>query len=667
MKNWHVSLLACAALAGISCGGGETPTPTSTSVLTTIVVSFTTPTVTVGLTSLASASGRDQNGAALSVSAVAWTSSAPAVATVNASGTVTGVSPGEALITASSAGKQGAATVVVLPSSGTSGRDFSIVDAQLTQGVQTADGSIPMVLDGNAAVVNVLVRSVPAITTPTQVVLRVFDAAGAVIRSDTAVASGSAAPTYDAPSVQFLLPASLLKTARRWQVVRDPKHLVNDDIESNDVFPRTGTSALVAVAVPPLSIRFIPIVLAAHGNVVGAITSATIPQYLRTLLSIHPLGVVSAHIGPTMTTNANFGTPPSGGAASFWQQVIAEIDLARTLDTVEPNANWFGVVMPPPGFSNTSYGGFSYIPSNGSAFGPGTRTSAAVQINWFTRPTQARDLVAHEIGHTFGRQHAPCGNATTPDPAYPIPGGTIEQAGHDVFAWANLLAGSAATIPTSTGDVMGYCFPVWSSAYTYKHALAFRGTSVVLAARTAEPMTRTLVVRGSITDGNRITIEPSFTVAARPALPDHPGAYTLEALGADGHVLFSHSFEPSMLDHAPNIRPFLFVVPITPDMETALTSIVVRGPAGIQRVVRPAGSSVALRDQLPVQGTRDANGLLDISCADLSSRGILVLNGGAVLGSATGASLRVAAERGAALTIICSDGVRSQSSVATVP
>ena len=665
-------VLAAAVSSIPACGGGGDPTPAGPNapVLTIVAVSLSSSTIQTGLTTTATATGRDQTGAAMSVGTVAWTSASPSIATVSSSGVVLGVSPGQTTIIATAGGKQGSAAITVQPTAFAG--DFAISGAQFTQGVQAVDDPIPMVLSGNAAVVNVLVRAVPASARSMQLALRIFDAAGALIRSDTALTRGTlgASPTYDSPTAQFLVPASVLKDGLTWQVVRDPRTLVPDDSLATDVFPRAGPGPLATVTVPALRIRFVPIVLAAHGDATGAVSTGTIPQYLRTLLSTYPLGVVDAHVGTPLTTNANFGLPPAGGAAPFWQQVLQELDLARLADPVESDANWYGVVVPPPGFTFTAYGGFSYIPPNGTSTGPGTRTSAAVQINWFNHPTQARDLVGHELGHTFGRLHAPCGGAGAPlDPSFPLPGGTLEQPGHDVFAWATGLATSAHTVAASTGDVMGYCFPAWASAHTYRAVLAFRGSAEPAGVRLAEPVRRVLVVRGSVTDGTRIALEPVFALDARPALPAPAGDYRLEGLDSAGAVLFRFSFEPFVLDHAPNLRPFMIALPSSADLEERLASIVVRGPAGLQRLDRPSilsGAAAALRE---TSIERPTAGMLSATCTSGAARGILVLDeaSGAVLGSAAQGSIRLVVAPRTAVSIVCSDGVRSQRSRLVAP
>jgi hypothetical protein len=67
------------------------------------------------------------------------------------------------------------------------------------------------------------------------------------------------------------------------------------------------------------------------------------------------------------------------------------------------------------------------------------------------------DTFVHEIGHSLGLPHAPCGVAG--DPAFPYSNGGIGVHGFDREA--------QALISTQYRDVMGYCDPVWISDYNY--------------------------------------------------------------------------------------------------------------------------------------------------------------------------------------------------------
>jgi hypothetical protein len=658
-------------IADVSCGGGGDPGSSGTGLKQEPVASVSiapgTTQLLPGASTQLTAAIRDANGIALTGRAVAWLSSDLAKVIVTSAGLVTGVSIGTATVTATSEGKSGSVAITVIPPV-PSGASFAIVGAQFTQGVQDSAGSIPMVLSGDAAVVNVLLQAVPASSTPMQVVLRLFNAGGALLRTDTAMTSGSigASASYAAPTVQFLVPASVLQVGLRWQVMRDPRGLVPDETTTDDVLPRTGTQPLATVAVSPLNVRFVPIIIAANGNATPTITSTDIQEYLRTLRSIHPIGQVNAHVGASFTTSASFGTAPSGGDVSFWTQLISELDAARIADPAEPDINWFGIVAPPTGFTYTSYGGFSYIPLATTQTGPHTRTSASVRLNWFSRPTQARDLVAHELGHTFGRSHASCGGAGAPlDPAYPVAGGLLDVVGHDVYSWATGLTQSAATVATTTGDVMGYCFPVWSSAYTYKAVLAFRQPTILAAKEFATPeRVRVLMIRGSIERGRSITLAPSFVLDARPALPTTDGPYRAEGLAADGRVLFSYSFEPATIDHAPNIRHFTLAIPLSDDLERLLDRVQVRGPEGEARSPQAGGTRRFAPGQIARASLsrQRATGLLAVSCADDGAQGVLVLDAesGAVLGTSAAATMQAGATSGRRLTVLCSDGIHTR-------
>lgn len=471
--------------------------------------------------------------------------------------------------------------------------DYAIIGAQFTQGVQDAAGSVPMVTGGSAAVVNVLVRgpatssSVPAM----DVTLRITTASGEVVRANTVRMEASTGnPSYAAPSVQFLVPASVLRAGLVWQVIRDPRRLLVDPDATNDRYP-AAPAPLATVDVAPLNIRFVPITLAAHGDVAPAIIAEELPQYLRTLRSIAPIGQINATIAPTLVTSANFGSPPRGGERVFWTQVLSELELARVTHPTESGANWYGIVAPPPGFTFTGYGGFSLVSSNSSG-APVARSSLSVRLGWFSRATQARDLVAHELGHSFGRLHTPCGAADAPiEPGYPSAAGTLDFAGHDVFSWANGLASRAASVDVSSGDVMGYCFPAWSSVFTYKAILAYRQRLITaaVAEASASQRARVMIVRGTIDEGaggalarvfsERLEIQPAYTMDAVPT-PASGGRYRAEGLDADGRVLFSHAFEPMAVDHAPGTRLFVLAVPVSAEVEARVVRTRVVGPAG---------------------------------------------------------------------------------------
>lgn len=544
--------------------------------------------------------------------------------------------------------------------------DVAVAGVQFTQGVQDSTGSIPMVANGGDAVANVYLAATPEFT-PVRVVLRMFNASNTLTSTDTVTSLGATALGTGLPTAQFLVRAPRLVTGANWQVEVLPAANQADDTTSNDVFPRTGTTSLSVVTVPPLTIRFVPIVLSANGNAVSSISSDSLTNYLQTLRSIHPLGVVSAHIGASFTTGASFGTAPAGGDASFWTELIAELDLARIADPTEPTVNWFGVVQPPLHFTFTNFGGFSYIPTSGTDAGAHTRTSSAVGPGWFNAPTQARDLVAHEIGHTFGRAHAPCGGAGAPlDAAYPVPGGRIDQAGFDVYSWSYGLTSGAAQIPVSSGDVMGYCFPVWESVYTYKAILNFRAGAVV-ADGAPQPRTRVLAIRGSIDDRTGVSLAPAFSIDARPTAPDAEGAYTLTGTDAVGRVLFTYRFDGARIDHDSHVRHFTVTVPETQELDAALASVSVSGPAGSALVSRrPAPASGATLDKIPAIH-RNADGSIAAGCP-ASSRGVAILDAstGTMLGVSPNASLNLPAGAATGITVLCSDGLMTTRATATL-
>src|SRR4029077_2718367 len=78
-----------------------------------VTVSPATASVTVGATTQLTATPKDANGSALSGRTVTWATSNAAIATVSASGLVTGVAAGSATIRATSEGQSGTSVITV--------------------------------------------------------------------------------------------------------------------------------------------------------------------------------------------------------------------------------------------------------------------------------------------------------------------------------------------------------------------------------------------------------------------------------------------------------------------------------------------------------------------------------------------------------------------------
>jgi uncharacterized protein YjdB len=116
-NNGAITTLAVGTTVITATSEGKSATATLTVIpvpVATVTVALAATPVVVGGTTTVTAVLRAANGATLSGRAVVWSSSAPAIATVSATGEVTAVATGTTVLTATSEGQSGSATLTVI-------------------------------------------------------------------------------------------------------------------------------------------------------------------------------------------------------------------------------------------------------------------------------------------------------------------------------------------------------------------------------------------------------------------------------------------------------------------------------------------------------------------------------------------------------------------------
>lgn len=219
------SLLLFAAACGGSSDGSTQPAPVAT-----VTVTLESISVGAGLTTNATAVLRDASGSVLTGRTVTWSSSATSTATVSPTGAVTALAQGAAIITATSEGKTGAATLTVTGNP-VETVTVTLASSDLTQGDSTQATATLRDAGGNVLTGRTVIWSsaVPTIASVSATGVVTGVGAGAVLVTATSEGkSGSAAVTVTAvtvASVTVELSPPLIGVGARSQalaVVRDP-------------------------------------------------------------------------------------------------------------------------------------------------------------------------------------------------------------------------------------------------------------------------------------------------------------------------------------------------------------------------------------------------------------------------------------------------------------
>ena len=480
-----------------------------------------------------------------------------AQAVVATGGTTYTPTPATQDVTVPSAGSVTAVVTYAPPSSGA--LNLRVAGLYVTQSAQTFAGDVPLVKDRNGYLRVFAVASRTNTAAPA-VRVRIYNSADVVVSSVVIPASGVSVPTAvdeSALAYSWNTPVSgtLIQPGFRIDAEVDPLGVISESVESDNLL---APAAPVVRTVPTLNLTFVPIIQqqhAARGDV-GNVTVGNRDEFLTLSRKMHPIAAYNTAVRAPYTTLTS-DTLQDDNGNSAWGTVLGEIEAARVVEN--PSRYYYGVAK----VSYTSgVAGVAYVSNEAS------ERSA---LGWDYLPTGAA-VAAHELGHNWGRNHAPCGGPGGVDNLYPHSDGRIGVYGVDVE--------NQTLKASSTSDIMGYCEPKWIGDYTYKAVMSYLisppPSAPVIAAAVSQSEQPCLLVWGHIRNGE-LVLEPSFQVNTRPSLPARSGPYTVEAQTEDGAKLFSLSFTPSLIADAPgNHESFVFAVPVSHANAARLKSIRLR-------------------------------------------------------------------------------------------
>ncbi|MDE2793703.1 MAG: hypothetical protein OXL34_02695 [Gemmatimonadota bacterium] len=346
-------------------------------------------------------------------------------------------------------------------------------------------------------------------------------------------------------SSNAVIPGDVVQPGLEMVIEVDPQGTLDPELGVTERIPETGRLPIEVGNMPLFDLTLVPFLWkeAPKIAIVGTVGSmAADPENhellweTRTLLPVGELDV-TAH-APVSTSSNN------------------SLDLLRETSAIRVVEGGTGHYMGMMSRPVTGFAGMAWIPG---------RSSFSVAD---------AELIAHELGHNFSLNHAPCGGPASPDAAFPDPDGSIAVWGYDARGAGRLMAPARA-------DIMSYCKPVWISDYHFTNALRFRlsdADSVGLPMVT--PSTQALLLWGGADADGVPFLEPVFVVDAPPELPRSSGGFRLAGRTDDGVELFSLSFAMPEAADGDGSSGFAFALPVEAGWAGTLSVITLSGPGG---------------------------------------------------------------------------------------
>ena len=421
-------------------------------------------------------------------------------------------------------------------------------NAYLTQAVQSLYFPVPLVAD-EPALLRVFVVAPNAGSSTIPPVRARFYTDGSEIHVVDIPAGSTAIPAQMdegslVASVNVDVPSWVLQPGLEIAVEVDPDGTLDPGLGVATRLPARGRSPIDVRAVPPLDLMLIPFLhdAAPDSSILSITDRVTAGDELfwatRALLPVGELNL-SVHV-PVVTSTTD---------------AVALAVQTRAIRTLEQGSGHYMGMM------------------TGTTTGRG----AAYIEGWSSFAVPQPLLIATQLGHNMGLEHAPCGTTDRIDRDFPTSDGSIGIWGYDFRA--------RTLVSPATPDLMSACGPPqWISGYHFAKALRYRleqgnvEDEASLAGGGAA--SRTLLIWGGTDEQGVPFLEPAFVVDAAPLLPEADGEYEVAGRAIDGRTLFSLSFGMPELAGEASAAGFAFTVPADSAWADSLASITLSGPGG---------------------------------------------------------------------------------------
>ena len=394
--------------------------------------------------------------------------------------------------------------------------ELAVASLEVSQSVQDASNGVPLVAN-RPTVVRVFTSTTNGSSVPNTSISLTATRGGVALASVSPIvktASGASSRGDLGSTYNFILPASWLSGTVQ--------------ITASVTGQNGGglTQSFTFNTVPTLNVVIVPINYtqtgASGGN--GFYAAPTNEQISDWMMRAYPL----SNMNVTLRSTPYSFTGNLRDSESEWSRLLSEARSLKSPDGAPASTVYYAYINFGSGCSNTWFNcsggiaGIGYI---------GLRVSVGIHNLPLGFGSEATgELAGHEIGHNFGRYHAPCGVSPS-DGNYPYAGASIGEYGLDGIGGTLKLYS-----PSTYVDMMSYCSNQWVSDYTYK---ALYADQVSKGASVWTPTQESLLVSGSVAEDGTVSLDPVYMLPQTAVSPQN-GLYEVQLLDAQGDLIASH-------------------------------------------------------------------------------------------------------------------------------